>query len=296
MRSRSWGDAAYAGIVYAFLIAVLLATFYPFWNVLVLSVNSASDTIKGGIYFWPRELSFSSYREILTDNEILHSVGVTVARTLIGTPLTVLVISLLAYPLSNRELALRKPVTLYFIFTMYFSGGLIPYYMILKGLNLIDSFWVFVLPGLMNVFYMILIRTYIEGLPGELVESAKIDGANDLHIYFRIILPLTLPVLATIALFTAIGHWNAWFDSYVFTYNPDLKTLQAVLVKILNQYQTGSMVSDAQKMADSAKRLAVSSDTIRMAATMVATLPIVLVYPFLQRYFVKGMTLGAVKS
>ncbi|TYP79187.1 carbohydrate ABC transporter permease [Paenibacillus methanolicus] len=296
MRSKTWGDAVYSGVVYAFLIAVLLATFYPFWNVLILSVNSASDTIRGGIYFWPRELSFTSYREILTDNEILHSVGVTVARTLIGTPLTVLVISLLAYPLSNRELVLRKPVTLYFIFTMYFSGGLIPYYMILKGLNLIDSFWVFILPGLMNVFYMILIRTYIEGLPGELVESAKIDGANDLHIYFRIILPLTLPVLATIALFTAIGHWNAWFDSYVFTYNPDLKTLQAVLVKILNQYQTGSMVSDAQKMADSAKRLAVSSDTIRMAATMVATLPIVLVYPFLQRYFVKGMTLGAVKS
>ncbi|MFB9328118.1 carbohydrate ABC transporter permease [Paenibacillus aurantiacus] len=296
MRSRSWGDAAYAGIVYAFLIAVLFATFYPFWNVLVLSVNSASDTIKGGIYFWPRELSFTSYREILTDHEILHSVFVTVARTLVGTPLTVLVISLLAYPLSNRELVLRKPVTLYFIFTMYFSGGLIPYYMILKGLNLIDTFWVFILPGLMNVFYMILIRTFIEGLPGELVESAKIDGANDLHIYFRIILPLSMPVLATIALFTAIGHWNAWFDSYVFTYNPDLKTLQAVLVKILNQYQTGSMVSDAQKMADSAKRLAVSSDTIRMAATMVATLPIVLVYPFLQRYFVKGMTLGAVKS
>ncbi|MBB3111669.1 putative aldouronate transport system permease protein [Paenibacillus phyllosphaerae] len=296
MRSRSMGDIIYTGVVYAFLIAVLFATFYPFWNVLVLSVNSASDTIKGGIYFWPRELSFTSYREILTDGEILHSVGVTVARTAIGTPLTVLVISLLAYPLSNRELMLRKPITLYFIFTMYFSGGLIPYYMVLKNLQLIDSFWVFILPGLMNVFYMILIRTYIEGLPGELVESAKIDGANDLHIYFRIILPLTLPVLATIALFTAIGHWNAWFDSYVFTYNPDLKTLQAVLVKILNQYQTGSMVSDAQKMADSAKRLAVSSDTIRMAATMVATLPIVLVYPFLQRYFVKGMTLGAVKS
>ena len=148
----------------------------------------------------------------------------------------------------------------------------------------------------MNVFYMILVRTFIEQLPQEISESAKMDGANDLQVYFRIIMPLTMPVLATIALFTAIGHWNAWFNSYVFTYKSSLKTLQAVLVKILNQYQTGAMVSDAQKLADSSKRLAVSSDTIRMAATMVATIPIVMVYPFLQRYFVKGMTLGSVKS
>jgi putative aldouronate transport system permease protein len=296
MKSRATGDMLYSGAVYAFLLAVVFVTFYPFWNVFVLSINSASDTIKGGIYFWPRELSFTSYKEILTDGQILQAVWITLARTIIGTPLTILVISLLSYPLSNRDLVMRKPVTLYFIFTMYFGGGLIPYYMVLKNLHLIDSFWVFIFPGLMNVFYMILVRTFIEQLPQELMESAKIDGANELQIFIRIILPLTMPVLATIALFTAIGHWNAWFDSYVFTYKPSLKTLQAVLVKILNQYQTGSMVSDAQQLADSSKRLAVSSDTIRMAATMVATLPIVMVYPFLQRYFVKGMTLGAVKS
>jgi putative aldouronate transport system permease protein len=296
MKNKGIGEILYSSTVYVFLIAVLFATFYPFWNVLVLSVNSSSDTIKGGIYFWPRELSFTSYKEILTDREILHATWVSFARTVVGTPLTVFVISLLAYPLSNRDLVMRKQVTLYFIFTMYFGGGLIPYYMVLKNLQLIDSFWVYIFPGLMNVFYMILVRTFIEQLPHELVESAKIDGANDLHIFIRIILPLTTPVLATIAMFTAIGHWNSWFDSYVFTYKPSLKTLQAVLVKILNQYQTGSMVSDAQKIADSSKRLAVSSDTIRMAATIVATLPIVLVYPFLQRHFVKGMTLGAIKS
>ncbi|MBW7457128.1 carbohydrate ABC transporter permease [Paenibacillus sepulcri] len=296
MESKSMGDRVYISVVYLFLLVVLFATFYPFWNILVLSVNSASDTIKGGIYFWPREFSFTSYKQILTDSEILNAIVVTVARTVIGTPLTVLVISLLSYPLSKRDLFMRRPITLYFIFTMYFGGGLIPYYMVLKSLHLIDTFWVYIAPGLMNVFYMILVRTFIEQLPKELDESAKIDGANDVQTFIKIILPLTMPVLATIALFTAIGHWNAWFDSYVFTYKSSLKTLQAVLVKILNQYQTGSMVSDAQKTADSAKRLAVSPDTIRMAATMVATLPIVLVYPFLQRYFVKGMTLGAVKS
>lgn len=296
MRARSGGDIVFAGFVYLFLIIVFIVTFYPFWNIFVLSLNSAEDTIRGGIYFWPRVLSLSSYKEILTDTEILNGVKVTVLRTLVGTPLAVLVISLLSYPLSKRELVGGKLITLFFIFTMYFGGGLIPYYMILKSLHLIDTFWVYIAPGLMNVFFMILVRTFIQQLPAELDESAKMDGANDLQIFFRIVLPLTTPVLATIGLFTAIGHWNSWFDSYVFTYKPELKTLQAVLVKILNQYQTGAMVSQAQQLADSAKRLAVSSDSIRMAATMVATVPIILVYPFLQKYFVKGMTVGAIKA
>ncbi|NQX58711.1 carbohydrate ABC transporter permease [Paenibacillus qinlingensis] len=296
MRRKSSGDIVFTGFVYGFLFLVFLATFYPFWNILVLSLNSAEDTIRGGVYFWPRVFSLTSYVQILGDQEIINGVKVTLARTLIGTPLAVLVISLLSYPLSKRDLVGGKFITLFFIFTMYFGGGLIPYYMILKSLHLIDTFWVYIAPGLMNVFFMILVRTFIQQLPGELDESAKMDGANDLQIFVKIVLPLTTPVLATIGLFTAIGHWNSWFDSYVFTYKPELKTLQAVLVKILNQYQTSSMVSDAQQMADSAKRLAVSSDSIRMAATIVATLPIVIVYPFLQKYFVKGMTVGAVKA
>lgn len=296
MRTKSSGDVVFAWFVYAFLFLVFIATFYPFWNILVLSLNSAEDTIRGGVYFWPRVFSLTSYTQILGDQEIINGVKVTLARTLIGTPLAVLVISLLSYPLSKRDLVGGKFITLFFIFTMYFGGGLIPYYMILKSLHLIDTFWVYIAPGLMNVFFMILVRTFIQQLPGELDESAKMDGANDLQIFVKIVLPLTTPVLATIGLFTAIGHWNSWFDSYVFTYKPELKTLQAVLVKILNQYQTSSMVSDAQQMADSAKRLAVSSDSIRMAATIVATLPIVIVYPFLQKYFVKGMTVGAVKA
>ncbi|NOU85496.1 ABC transporter permease subunit [Paenibacillus sp. LMG 31460] len=296
MRTRSSGDIVFAWVVYVFLLLVFIATFYPFWNILVLSLNSAEDTILGGVYFWPRVFSLTSYAQILGDQEIINGVKVTLARTLIGTPLAVLVISLLSYPLSKRDLVGGKFITLFFIFTMYFGGGLIPYYMILKSLHLIDTFWVYIAPGLMNVFFMILVRTFIQQLPGELDESAKMDGANDLQIFVKIVLPLTTPVLATIGLFTAIGHWNSWFDSYVFTYKPELKTLQAVLVKILNQYQTSSMVSDAQQMADSAKRLAVSSDSIRMAATIVATVPIVIVYPFLQKYFVKGMTVGAVKA
>lgn len=283
-------------VVYVSLIFVLIITFYPFWNIFVLSLNSADDTVRGGIYLWPRVLSFASYHEILQDDEILSGLKVTIIRTLVGTPLAVLVISLLAFALSKRNLVGGRALSLFFIFTMYFGGGLIPYYMILKSVHLIDSFLVYIFPNLMNVFFVIIVRTFMQELPAEVEESAKIDGANDLQIFARIVMPICVPVLVTIGLFSAINHWNSWFDSYVFTYKPGLKTLQAVLVKILNQYQTDSFTSSASRMADSAKRLSVSSDTIRMAATMVATLPIIAVYPFLQRYFVKGMTLGAVKS
>jgi putative aldouronate transport system permease protein len=296
MLLNRYGDHIFKFFVYLILILVLLVTFLPFWNILVLSLNAAEDTVRGGVYLWPRDLTFDSYNQILKDSEIMNGLWVTIKRTVIGAPLSVLVITMLAYPLSRQNLLGRKGWNLYFVFTMYFGGGLIPYYMVLKALNMIDTFSVFILPGLINVFYMIIVRTFMEGLPGEIEESAKVDGANDITIFFKIVLPLTTPVLATVGLFQAISHWNSWFDSYAFTYSSDLKTLQAVLVKILSQFQTGGMVSQSQMLANSAKRNAVSSDTIRMAATMVATLPIILVYPFLQKYFVKGMTLGAVKS
>ena len=289
-------DRLFMAFVYAFLILVFLVTFYPFWNILVLSLNSADDAVRGGLYLWPRSFSLQSYQEILKDQEILTGIKVTLMRTAIGAPLTVLVISLLAFALSKKDLVGNKLISLFFIFTMYFGGGLIPYYMILKSVHLIDTFAVYIFPNLMNVFFVIIVRSFMQELPAEVEESAKIDGANDFQIYARVVLPICLPVLVTIGLFSAINQWNSWFDSYVFTYKSDLKTLQAVLVKILNQYQTQEFTSSSGQLADSAKRMAVSSETIRMAATMVATLPIVLVYPFLQRYFVKGMTLGAVKS
>jgi putative aldouronate transport system permease protein len=179
---------------------------------------------------------------------------------------------------------------------MYFGGGLIPTYMVVKSLNLIDSFWVFIFPGIMSVFWMILVRTYMEGLPKEMEEAAQIEGANDILIFLKVIIPVCTPVLATITLFSAINHWNSWYDSYIYTYNPDLKTLSAVLVKILNQFETNDMLSEAEQLANQQRKMPVSSESIRMAVTMVATLPIVLMYPLLQKYFLKGMLIGAVKG
>lgn len=282
--------------VYSSLTILFIVTFYPFWNIFVVSLNDARDTLRGGLMFFPRKFSFDSYIAVFNNEEIISSVWVTLARTAIGVPLTIISVSMLAYGLSKKDLVGRKFINFFFIFTMYFNGGLIPTYMVMKGLNLIDTFAVFIFPGLVSVFWMILVRTFMEGLPKELEESAKIEGANDIIVFARIILPVCMPVIATITLFSAISHWNSWYDSYIYTYKPELKTLSAVLVKILNQYQTGDMLSEAQQLASESKKIPVSGESIRMTVTMVATLPIIMIYPLLQKYFIKGMLLGAIKS
>ena len=270
-----------------FLALVVIICVYPFWNIFIVSINA----MRGGLYFLPRKLSFASYKDILTRSTFLHSILVTLARTLVGTPLAVLVTTALAYVLSRKEMLWKKPITLIFIFTMYFGGGLVPYYMVLKNLGVLDHFIVYIFPNLVSVYNMILVRNYIEGMPDAIFESAKIDGANDLVIFFRMILPLSKPIIMTIALFVAIMHWNSWFDAYLYTNSQNLKVMQSILVEILNQYQTAGANQAANRAASN-----ITPDSIRMAATMVATIPIILVYPFIQKYFVKGIMLGSVKS
>lgn len=185
------------------------------------------------------------------------------------------------------------------VLTLYFSGGLIPGYMLMRDLHLVDSFWVYVLPGMVNAFNIIIVRSFMDGLPFALQESAKMDGANDFAIFWRIILPLCTPVLATIALFIAVGQWNSWFDTYLYnSSNPDLTTLQFELMKILQNTTVGSTDANAFRstQGQESTAAAVSPESIKMAISMVTIIPILIVYPFLQRFFVQGMTLGAVKS
>lgn len=277
-----------------FLIVVTVVTVYPFWNIFIVSLNDPTDAMKGGLYFWPRKLSILSYKEILGRSTFVHSIGVTLARTLIGTPLAVMCTSMLAYSLSRKELIGRKFWNMMFVFTMYFGGGQVPYYMVLKNLGLLDNFWVFIFPLIMSVYNMILIRSYIESMPDELFEAVKIDGGNDLVVYWKIILPLAKPILMTVALFVAITQWNSWFDAYLYTSSENLKPMQSILVEILNQYNTGATTS--AQMSNAKSGMTITPDSLRMAATMVATLPIICVYPFIQKYFVKGIMLGAVKG
>jgi putative aldouronate transport system permease protein len=297
MNLRKRLPAIFGGLlVYGSLTCLFIITFYPFWNILVLSLNDAGDSMRGGLMLWPRAFTLDSYRAVFSNEEIFSAGKLTLIRTLTGVPLAVANTSLLAFGLSRHTLPGRKAITLFFVFTMYFSGGLIPSYMVVKSLGLIDNFWVFILPNMVNIFWMLLVRTYMEDLPKEMEESARLDGANDLLIFARIILPLCIPVLATITLFSAVSHWNAWYDSYVYTYKPELTTLSSVLVRILNQYQTGDMLSSAAQLASQSKRVPVSTESIRMTVTMVSTMPIFLVYPLLQKYFLKGLLVGAIKS
>ncbi len=293
-RKRTASEWALDAFKAFFLSFIVVVTIYPFWNIFVVSLNDATDAVRGGIYFFPRVFSTYSYREILGRTTFQHSILVTLARTLIGTPLAVMATAMLAYPLSRKDLVARKFWSLLFVFTMYFGGGQVPYYMVLKNLGLLDNFWVFIFPLIMNVYNMILIRAYIESMPDSLFEAVRIDGGSDLVVFFKIVLPLTKPILMTVALFCAITQWNSWFDAYLYTSSQNLKPMQSILVEILNQYQTGATTS--QQMAQGKTGVTVTPDSIRMAATMVATIPIIMVYPFIQKYFVKGIMLGAVKG
>ncbi|MCG7380482.1 carbohydrate ABC transporter permease [Paenibacillus sp. ACRSA] len=275
---------------------VLIVTLYPFLNVLAISFNDSTDTVRGGIYLWPREFTLENYKTIFQYEGLLTGLKISILRTLIGTFLGLLSSSMIAYTLSRPDFKIRKFVSVSLALTMYFSGGLIPTYILMRDLSLIGTFWIYIFPLMISAFNVFVIRSFMDGLPYALQESAKLDGANDFTIYYKIILPLCKPVLATIALFLAVGQWNQWIDTYIYNNNkPHLTTLQYELMKVLQSTQQGS--SAGRNANDMAQQMAqISPESIKMAITIVATVPILLVYPFLQKYFVGGMTLGAVKA
>ncbi|AFC27313.1 binding-protein-dependent transport system inner membrane component [Paenibacillus mucilaginosus 3016] len=292
---KSLSDRLFDLVLYAAMIFTVVVTLYPFLNVLAISLNDSTDTVRGGIHIWPREFTLKNYETIFQYSGLMTGFRNSVIRTLAGTLIGVISASMVAYVLSREEFQARRLFSMLFALTMYFSGGLIPVYMLMRDLSLLNSFWVYLIPGLLSVWNVFIIRSYINGLPYALQESAKIDGANDFTIYWRVVLPLCQPVLATVALFIAVGQWNSWFDTYLYnSSNESLTTLQYELMKVLQSTQNNA---DAARNPNMAQNIAaVSPESIRMAITIVVTLPILLVYPFLQKYFVKGMTLGAVKS
>lgn len=275
------------------LTVFCILTLYPILNTLAISFNEAVDTLTGGIRLLPRKFSIENYKTVFRTQSLMRGAYISVLRTVIGTVSQMFVTSLLAYILTRKEFLFNKQVTIFYVLTMYVSGGMIPGLLLMKNLGLTNNFWVYIVSGMVSAFNMIVIRTYMNGLPESLVESAQVDGAGHLRIYFKIILPLCKPVLATVALFIAVNHWNAWFD--VMLYNgtdPKLTTLQYELMKLL------SSVSQQTGDPNAAKHAAnmVTPESIRAAATIVTAAPIVCLYPFLQRYFVAGLTIGGVKE
>ncbi|MDE7333923.1 MAG: carbohydrate ABC transporter permease [Lachnospiraceae bacterium] len=278
-------------VLVVFCLLLIVMTVYPFLNVLAISLNDPMDTMRNINFIIPRKFTLSNYIYIFEENNLGSAFVMSVVRTLVGTIVGVVCTAMLAYVLSRKDFYFNKPFTILFIITMYVSGGMIPEYLLLtRTLHLSNNFMVYIIPGLIWVYNVILMRSFIEGLPLALQEAAKIDGANDFVIWAKVILPLCTPTIATVALFLAVGQWNAFMDTYLYARN--LPTLQYVLYEIMEK---ATIKIDPHAQANQLQS-AVSPMSVRMAITIVATVPILIVYPFLQKYFVGGMTLGAVKD
>ena len=294
----SFGDKVMLIVIYVFLSLLAFSALYPFWNAVAVSFNVGVDTAKGGVTFWPREFTTENYKIILQDDRLLNGFFISISRTVIGTATSIFMTALLAFGMTRTYLIGRKYYTLFFIFTLYFGGGLIPTYLLIRSLGLMDSNLVFIIPSLISVWNMIIFRTFFRGLPVGLEESAHIDGCSNWGTFFRIILPLSGPVIATLALLTAVGHWNDWFLPSIYITSDHLLPIQTILRQTLN----ANIVSGSSSVLDSAsvalldQARQITSKSLTMAMMIVVTLPIILVYPFVQKYFVKGVLVGSLKE
>ncbi len=293
-------DYVFDTIKILFLAFLVLVTLYPFLNTLAVSFNEATDTIKGSNFLWPRAFSTRNYKDIFSDQNILVATRNSVGRTVISALVQTFCTAMVAFALANRKYFLRIPIATVYVITMYVDGGLIPTYFLFRALGLVNSFNVYWIPGLTTAFNMLVIRTYMRGLSESYMESAKIEGANDFYIFLRIILPLSMPVLATVILFTAVWQWNQFWDTFIFnSSNINLTTLQYELMKKIqsaNAAMSGTSMADAFSRAQDMSGDMVTPVSLRAAMTIVVSVPIIMVYPFLQRYFVHGLTLGGVKG
>ena len=292
------GEIAFEIANYTILAAVAVSMLYPFIYVLAISLNDANDSQLGGIWLYPRVLSFESYKIIFSDPSLLQALGISVARTVIGTVLTVIGCSMFAYVFTRNEFVLYKPLKGFFFFCMFFGGGgLIPTYMLYLDLGLYNSFWVYVIPTIINLWYVTLFRTYFRSIPGELLEAARIDGAGEFQVYTRVLMPVSKPIIATITLFSAVAQWNSYRDTLYYTTNKNLRSLQYIVMEIIKKAE-GSHMIDRKEMMEMFHGDASTADpvSLRMAITICTVLPIIMVYPFVQKYFVKGTMIGAVKG
>ncbi len=276
-----------------FMILFVVVTLYPVLNTLALSFNDGTDALRGGIYLIPRKWTLKNYITVLQLDDLPTAALITVERTIIGTLLSLFANAILAFIVSRKRFIFKKGLSLFWVVTMYVNGGLIPTFLLYKSLGLTNSFGVYVIPGMLSAFNMLVIRTFMNGIPDSLEESAQLDGAGYTTIFARIISPLCKPVYATVALFVAVYQWNSWFDAMLYNRMSDnLTTLQYELMKLLNSVtRQGSSLEGMKNSAGS-----VTPTTVRAAATIITMLPIICLYPFLQRYFVTGMTLGGVKE
>jgi putative aldouronate transport system permease protein len=292
LRSLRQKDLLLDSFIYVSLFIIMLTMLYPFYYVLISSFNKGTDSLLGGVYVWPRSITLENYKMFLSDPNWYRAFLVSVSRTLVGTALGVLLTCLVAYGLSHRDLLFSKVYFTIIIFAMYFSGGLIPYYVVLRSFGLLNSFGVYIIPTMLSTFFLLIAISFFREIPGELKESAHMDGANELVIFVRIILPVSTPLIATMALFLGVGQWNAWLDSAYFVQSENLRTLTYRMMEVINK---SNMPMDSLAVAN-ASSSGVTSYSLQVTSMVVSIAPIVCVYPFLQKYFVQGIMIGSVKG
>jgi len=293
---KSSGDRVVDAVLYAAMAVIMVITLYPFWTQVVISLDGAGvggTAYASGLVLWPKELTLASYKLAFDFAELWTGYGNTILRTLIGVLLSVFFTALTSYPLAKRDLPFNGAFTGIILFTMLFGGGLIPTYLLIKELNMINTLWVLVIPGMIGAFNVLIMRNFFRGIPEELEESARVDGAGYARIFFQIVIPLSKPVLATIALWVGVGHWNAWFDAMIYVSDPDKQVLQVILRKIVIQND----MSDINNVINSiGKATAFSGRQLQSTVIMFSIIPMLIVYPFIQKYFVKGVMIGAIKG
>ena len=290
------GTADY--VIYLILIFIACVTLYPFLNALAISLNDANDTVRGGITLFPRKFTLANYYVIFSDSDLKFSYLITISRTVLGTISSVLFTALVAYGMSKDNLIGRKVYMKIFVITMYITGGLIPYFILIRWMGLMNNFLVYIIPTLFNVWNMIIMRTYFaSSIPPALEESALIDGADVYTIFFKVILPISTPIIATMILFAGVAQWNSWFDAAIFITDSRLRPVQNILISVINSNRFEEAMKSAGYAAtvlSQTQKISVRSITM---STMISTIiPIIAVYPFVQKYFVKGIMIGSIKG
>jgi putative aldouronate transport system permease protein len=292
INGRSIGDFVFDFLNSLLMILFCLLVIYPLWYIVALSFNDGADAMRGGIYFWPRVFTLENYKRVFAEAQIINAFFITVSRTVTGVVSGVFFTSMVAYGLSKTHLIGRKLYMLIGVVTLFFSGGLIPYFMLLRNLHLIDTFLVFIIPSLFGFYNCLIFMTFFQSIPESLEESAIVDGASEFLIFIRIILPLSKAVLATIALFVGVNHWNDYFSGVVYINKASLMPIQTYLYRVV---VAGGSARMAANMPAGMMRFT-SSQALKLATMVVTTVPILCVYPFLQKFFVKGVLIGAVKG
>lgn len=291
---ETFTDRLVGGIIYAILTVILLIILYPLVFVVSASISDPLSVTKGEMWLFPKNLSFIGYELIFANKEIWIGYKNTIIYTVVGTSVNLIMTIMAAYPLSRKDFAGRNVITGYIVFTMFFSGGLIPTYLLVKNLGMINSMWVLIIPGAVSVWNIIIMRTFFQtSIPNEIQESAAIDGCSNLQTLWKIVLPLSMPVIAVMILFYSVGHWNAYFNALIYLNDRDKYPLQLFLREILIKSEVDNM---AGGMDLSVQKHLMEAEAIKYAIVIVANLPVLAVYPFLQKYFTKGFLVGAIKG